>query len=311
MSSEFPLVDFSDIPGCESPTTSGQGAAGFRTISSSSTVSKSTKSRISSIFSVTSTLDSLDDDPFDLRSSTRKVRPKEKAKISTGLLVDFDGLKANSLDSPLTDWERLKKEAHAIAGEMKDNKGERVIDFDEILKNSPLPLSPLCSDEKNAEMLLVASSPNTPPTKLLNFDDEPVLEPMRKNNNKENKAFKLDDDVFLDDQLATAIEKCRKPLSNVNTTKTESIDKKQKPIGFSRPSATPLKSKMTPLKPIMRTPLVPRKTPIKPTTRPKEGSSSNFKIQLSESVPKIRRSSITSKGKNTICISLLEILLNL
>ena len=300
MNSEFPLVDFSDIPGCESPTNSSQGAC-FRTISSSSTVSKSTKSRISSIFSATSTLDSLDDDPFDLKSSTRKVRPKERAKISTGLLVDFDGLKTDPLDSPLTDWERLKKEAQAIAGEMKENVGERVIDFDEMLKNSPLPLSPLCSDEKNAELLLVASSPNTPPTKLLNFDDEPLLEPKKSmNKDKENKIFKLEDDVFIDDQLAIAIEKSRKPLSNVNNTKPESVDKKPKPMVFSRPSATPLKSKITPLKPVMRTPLMPRQTPIKSSIKPRDSSISNVRTQLSESVPKIRRSSIATKGKNSI-----------
>ena len=137
--SEYPLVDFSDIPGCESPLSAGTGRS-FRTTDSSlasSTVSKSTKSRISSIFS--QTLDTSDDDVFGLTQSARKIRHSHhQTKISTGLLIEIE----EQIESPssLTDWERLKKEAQAIAGEMTGETSkamtDKVIDFDEILSKS-------------------------------------------------------------------------------------------------------------------------------------------------------------------------------
>jgi len=83
----FPIIDFSQIPGCESPVGNS-----FRSSTSSSklTTSNTTRSRISSIFS--SNADS-DDDPFDLKASARKFKAKRESKIHIGRLVDIRKLR--------------------------------------------------------------------------------------------------------------------------------------------------------------------------------------------------------------------------
>ena len=101
---EYPIIDFSEIPGCESPVKS----------STIRKVTNSTKSRISSIFS--STLDSIEDDPFDLKSSTRKRKPVRQSIVNTARLVDIESPNA------LTDWHRLRFEAQLISSEIDDKE---------------------------------------------------------------------------------------------------------------------------------------------------------------------------------------------
>ena len=228
--SEYPLVDFSDIPGCESPLSAGTGRS-FRTTDSSlasSTVSKSTKSRISSIFS--QTLDTSDDDVFGLTQSARKIRHSHRqTKISTGLLIEIE--EQSESPSSLTDWERLKKEAQAIAGEMTGETSkamtDKVIDFDEILSKSPLVGSPLFATRKN-EFIVSPLSP--PPKRLIDFDDiedDLIQKSMAKENIKKEKTKCSDpEEVYLDDQLERAIKKQqqhRAPLSTLNMCTNDSL----------------------------------------------------------------------------------------
>ena len=245
--SEYPLVDFSDIParkrlpgiaipGCESPLSAGTGRS-FRTTDSSlasSTVSKSTKSRLSSIFSQTSTLDTSDDDVFGLTQSARKIRHShhhQKTKILTGLLIEIEE-QIESPSSSLTDWERVKKEAQAIAGEMTGERTstkfsmtvDKVIDFDEILSKSPLAGSPLFATRTKNEFSVSPLSP--PPKRLIDFDDDIEDDDQiqksvaKENNQKENrKCSNAEQEVYLDDQLESAIKKQqlhRVPLSTLN-----------------------------------------------------------------------------------------------
>lgn len=227
----YPLVDLSDIPGCESPPT-------FRSSSSSSRLATSlaTKKRISSIFSSASTYDS-DDDPFDLKASARKskAKPVRQSIVNTARLIDIDETVAtlNSPDIGLTDWNLMKAEAHAIAGEIKS---ERKINFNELLNKSPLTGSPLCMTSEASA--LFPSSPTNSPRKAFSFDEE---EPMKrvtinKSNIPKENAENVRE-VFLDDQLEKAIgreNKDRKPLSSIN----------HKPLNFVR--RMPLKPPMTP-----------------------------------------------------------------
>ena len=240
--SNYPLVDLSDIPGCDSPTSS------FR--SSTSTVSKSTKSRISSIFSSAS-LES-DDDPFDLKASARKPRPNRSAKINTGMLIEIEG-DGEFQSNPSFNWELLKKEAQAIAVEMNGSGAipERIIDFDEMLKNSPLNISPLCSTKQ--EDLLVPSSP-----KILNFDD--IEEPRKSITHTEkltrSPPLQKMPEIFIDDQLEAMIassKKQRKPLSVINGKNpvTRTLNKTPTPVKCqSRLNASPSKYEQMSLKPM-------------------------------------------------------------
>ena len=244
--SNYPLVDLSDIPGCDSPTSS------FR--SSTSTVSKSTKSRISSIFSLT-TLES-DDDPFDLKASARKTRPNRSAKINTGMLIEIEGNNGEFQSSPSFNWELLKKEAQAIAVEMNGSGTipERIFDFDEMLKSSPMNISPLCSTKQ--DLLLVSSSPECSPTKILNFDD--IEEPRKSitENLTRTPPSQKKPELYIDDQLEAMIassKKQRKPLSVINGKNpvSRALNKTPTPGKCqSRLNATPSKYEQISLKPM-------------------------------------------------------------
>ena len=276
--SEYPLVDFSDIPGCESPISTGRSFRMTDSSLASSTVSKSTKSRISSIFSQASTLDTSDDDVFSVKSITQSARKikhshhhqNQKTKISTGLLIEIEEQIESSPNSSLTDWERLKKEAQAIAGEMTGestskkvemNVVDKVIDFDEILSKSPLAGSPLFATRKNLETL---SPLSPPPKRLIDFDDidqddyliQKSMEGKENNCKKENqKCSNTEQEVYLDDQLERAIikqQQQRVPLSTLNrctndpllTLKNDMTPKKFVKTPNSKIIATPPNSKI-------------------------------------------------------------------
>ena len=254
----FPIIDFSQIPGCESPVGNS-----FRSSTSSSklTTSNTTRSRISSIFS--SNADS-DDDPFDLKASARKFKAKRESKIHIGRLVDIDSPKG------LTDWERLEQEATAIAGHLGHKEAPN---FDELLAKSPYNSSPLCSIKE--ENLCPASPDQHLPRKALIFNDN-FQEPMKKIANKENVSKMNDNrkEVFIDDQLERAI---RKPLGNINrimkpSPTTPSKLKPPTPTKIKPPTPSKLKpptpSKMKPPTPskLMKPPMTPvssfKKTPM-------------------------------------------------
>jgi hypothetical protein len=174
--SYYPLVDLSDIPGCQSPTY----PMNLRSASTSSrlTTSTATKSRLSSIFSMTSNLDTSDDDPFDLKASARKSRQKAPNRVNTGLLIDIDenfaGFKSPRNDSHM-DWDELKLEAQALAGDLKGEivPPEKKINFDEMFNKSPITGSPFMLT--NDAHLMVGSSPENSPVKALNFHEYEVL----------------------------------------------------------------------------------------------------------------------------------------
>ena len=243
----FPIIDFSQIPGCESPVGNS-----FRSSTSSSklTTSNLTKSRISSIFS--SNADS-DDDPFDLKASARKFKAKRESKIHIGRLVDIESPKA------LTDWDRLEEEAKAIAGELGHKEAPN---FEELLAKSPLNSSPLCSIKE--EILCPVSPEQQVPRKALIFTDN-SREPMKKMANKENVPGKNDSlkEVFIDDQLERAI---RKPLGTINKASTT-------PSKLRPPTPTKIKpptpSKLKPPTPVkMKPPMTSKlmKPPMTPVT---------------------------------------------
>ena len=313
-SDRYPLVDFSDMPGCQSPEMTPCG----RSVFTDSTVS-STKSRISSIFSMTSSNFNDSDDPFNLKVSARKARPTipKESIVNTGLLIDVgDSLSSelklpNSIsevdeecelvgksgthcepfsqkskvpkDTALTDWEKLRTEAQALAGDLKKDP-----DLDEMLLNSPL-LNGSSLLSASSDIKLVDSSPElSSPIKALKFLDEeedvPIetlqLKPELKENagvaSYPNKTKVALDEVYLDDQLERAIKKSsphksqnvpkRKPLSSVNNVapKTKATPKK---TVVPKPTLSMTDSKVrrsgigTPMKPPSRL-----TTPMRPPT---------------------------------------------
>ena len=241
------LIDFSDIPGCESPSSRKSSANDSR-------VSKATKSRISSIFS--STFDSLDnDDIFDLKlrstSTSHKNSKSKQSSVQTGQLINLDG-------SPATgsfDWNRLKLEAQVIASEIKD----------EHLEAEPSPVKIFNIDWDEME-----------PRKRL-FDKENKPSKTQTDPRKE---------VFLDDQLEQFIHK-RKPLASLNKKPLTPLKKLETPLKKSLLTAkpplsskkpptpskipmTPSKIAMTPMRrSMMATPSRLPVTPMRPVVAPK------------------------------------------
>lgn len=197
-----------------------------------STTSKATKSRLSSIFS-SSNKDEDEDDPFDLKSaSTRKQRGHRKAAVNTGLLVQIDSppkfkleeenllhsSKANS-NNGLTDWDILRFEAQALAGDIKSSGGEMRLDY-----------SPVVGLESPEDFHLVSSSPENSPVKALFRGDlmsldcsttEPVKQVARRPKRQHQKKTKP---IYIDDQLEKALANLASKengglKSNVLTTK--------------------------------------------------------------------------------------------
>ena len=291
------IIDFSDIPGCQSPPSSLR--------SSVSSTRLTTRSRISSIFS-SNAGDLSDDDTFDLKASARKFKPKRESKIHTGRLIDID---SPSTNCPLTDWERLEQEAKAIAGQL--GKNDRKINFDELLAKSPLNSSPLCSIKED---MLCPTSPDHVPRKSL-FNDN-FQEPIKKVVNKENLVDIKDDnrkEVYIDDQLERAI---RKPLGTLNMgtpikikpptpskLKLPTPSKLRPPTPTKIKPPTPLKlkpptpTKLKPLTPskLMKPPMTPIST-FKKTPMISSGSAKGLRTPMAPGSTKSMRTPMTPKS---------------
>ena len=304
-SDKYPLVDFSDLPGCQSPATAA-------TVSSSKISNcSSTKSRISSIFSMSSSkFNDSDDDPFDLKASARKARPPpssslkqiDKTSVNTGLLVDIVGVGAelnlireeeddsnkenvvSSGNCALTDWDKLKTEAQALAGDLKSNTGDNIGDR---LFGSPLlnaissPLMLPNSDSSSFKLVDDISSPEPSPVKSLKFPEPKhekiTLDEVFLDDQLEKAITKsppILDEVFLDDQLEEAIKKSP-TFRKQQPPKPETARVKSATSYSSKMGATPVSVKRSNPKPApatTRRSLMPaanpttssRSTPLKP-----------------------------------------------
>jgi len=265
---EYPIIDFSEIPGCESPIVP---RSSIRSTTTSNRLTNSTKSRISSIFS--STVDSIgDDDPFDLKASARKLKPIRESIVNTGRLVDIDFAESPNKGG-LTDWNKMMFEASVIASDIKDE--EKIVDLDEIMNKSPLvdasPLSCMNKIGGGEALLLETSSPENSPLKF-RFDE--YSEPRKKLWDKENRSLQKPTEplkeVYIDDQLEKAIK--RKPLANLNKRqvpmKTPTKTLMKPPESTKRVSLAPSKPGMTSSKPATaksRLPMTPSKLPMTPS----------------------------------------------
>jgi len=268
---EYPIIDFSEIPGCESPIVP---RSLIRSTTTSNRLTNSTKSRISSIFS--STVDSIgDDDPFDLKASARKLKPIRESIVNTGRLVDIDFAESPNKGG-LTDWNKMMFEASVIASDIKDE--EKIVDLDEIMNKSPLvdasPLSCMNKIGGGEALLLETSSPENSPLKF-RFDE--YSEPRKKLWDKENRSLQKPTEplkeVYIDDQLEKAIK--RKPLANLNKRqvpmKTPTKTLMKPPGSTKRVSLAPSKPVVTSSKPAMiksRLPMTPSKVPMTPSKLP-------------------------------------------
>lgn len=226
MSEEFPIIDFSDIPGCESPSTNTRKKKATAAVGG--VISSRTKSRISSIFSSASTAYDSDDDPFDLKSCSKNLKKVKESLVKTEELISLD-----TNNSPAGfDWHRLKLEAQVLASEINEDQS-----FDFIVKNLHLD-----SDDDE--------------------DQEPRKRLFSPAENKENHVPKVQEKlVNIDDQLEKAI---RKPLTSLNSKQLMMMTPSKMPMRrtLMTPSKMPIRSLMTPSKvPSMKPLMTPSKGP--------------------------------------------------